>query len=157
MVLQPNGVATVGGVVAKTRQRTSAQVCVVPALGAASSWASSKVVRGQHQDALKGIRWQGWFSESYGTFCMNLKTYTKCSLLNNTLSIVDDAWEASTLVYDAPNVRNGSVFAWLLVPSSQPASCDQHSVTVLSVTSTHVEVAVSLSGAPVRKFSVAFA
>ena len=113
--------ATVTGVNALTGQPTKAQVCVVPAVN--NAW-SSKIIRGQYQNATLGLLWQGWYSQSY-----------------------DDAWEASTLVYDgiAP-AKSGLPFAWLLLPSSEALDCLSLSITVLSSQGNVVSVSVVLPG-----------
>ena len=100
-----SGVGVVGGVHGATGTPTQAQVCVVPS----SPWGNVSIVRGQMEDRKAGIKYQGWYSQTY-----------------------DDAWAASVLVYTAVGVGPGeSLFVWLLVPSSARKSCAGTSVTVV--------------------------
>ena len=97
----------------------------MPATGAAR-WDAAAVVRGQAHNASTGARWQGWVSFSY-----------------------DDAWPASTVVYDARAAPGGAVFAWLLVPSAGQRDCAATaSAQVLSagVANGKVTVRVTLDG-----------
>jgi hypothetical protein len=128
-----HGFATIGGVIAKTGKLSLAQLCLVPAAKGAfsSSWTSSHVIRGQRQEPSKGVRWQGWYSQSY-----------------------DDAWEASVLVYEATNIPSGAVFAWLLVPSAQPVDCSLHQVKVLSSGDNDILLSVQMHGFLPRNVTV---
>jgi hypothetical protein len=47
-----------------------------------------------------GVHFQGWYSQEY-----------------------DDAWAAPTLVYHAAGVKDGALFAWLIVPQGARGPC----------------------------------
>jgi hypothetical protein len=121
------GVASVGGARSSDGQPTSAQACVIPApAGPASlAWANVTVLRGQYQNTTTNppTLWQGWFSASY-----------------------DDAWPASTLVYQGSVAKSPGVFAWLIIPTSARGPCDGSSIAVTSAGNGLVNVTVSVAG-----------
>ena len=117
-------IGKVTGVDASTGQLTEAQVCVIPAKN--NVWSSSTIIRGQYQNKTNGLLWQGWYSQSY-----------------------DDAWEASTLVYNGvvpADSKSSQPFGWLLLPSNQSLDCGSSSIDVLSVQGNVVSVSVMLPG-----------
>ena len=125
VVLDPKTlIGKVTGVDASTGQLTEAQVCVIPAKN--NVWSSSTIIRGQYQNKTNGLLWQGWYSQSY-----------------------DDAWEASTLVYNGvvpADSKSSLPFGWLLLPSNQSLDCGSSSIDVLSVQGNVVSVSVMLPG-----------
>jgi hypothetical protein len=137
---QATGTGTVVGAVASTGKPSAARACVIPAVGAAKaadlrlvtpSWSSVTTVRGQYQNTSNGTRWQGWYSQSY-----------------------DDAWPASTLVYQAAGVWGGSpttsaLFAWLIVPTANGGAggpCTASSATIVGMAGGNVTVSVTVAG-----------
>lgn len=112
-------VAVVGGADTHTGQPTTAQACVIPASGGAQ-WASASVVKGVMKT--NTTHFQGWYSQSY-----------------------DDAFPAPTLVYQAANVPNGAIFAWLIVPHGVRGPCSD-TAQIVSSASGVVAVKVTVDG-----------
>lgn len=115
----PGFVSTVGGADFATGQSTAAQACVIPATGA-SAWISASVVQGVLKNDT--AHYQGWYSQSYA-----------------------DADPAPTLVYQAPGVPDGAIFAWLIVPTSVRGPCTD-TAGVIAVNSTAITIRASVAG-----------
>jgi hypothetical protein len=114
----------VGGVETHSGQPVAAQACVHAASGLAAAWARAEVVAGVTANATTGVRWQGWYSQSY-----------------------DDAWPAPTLVYEADAVAPGTFFAWLIVPTSARGPCAAgDAATVVAANATAVTLDVTVAG-----------
>ena len=104
----------------------------MPATGPlVTPWASAAVVRGRNASATQV--WQGWYSQDY-----------------------DDAWPASTLVYDVAAPAN-SVYAWLLVPAAQRGPCDGIAALLVGVSARMAVVQVTIPGAAAVNVSVPIA
>ena len=117
-----NFIAIVGGVNTHTGQPTQAQACIIPATGTSVSlWKTATIVQGVMQNAT--THYQGWYSQAY-----------------------DDAWPAPTLIYQAENVADDSIFAWLIVPQNSRASLCSDTAKVLSITKTNVIIQVNVAG-----------
>lgn len=122
--------ATVVGVDSRTALPSSARVAVVPATGgAAASWASAKVVKGQLKGQDNATEDQGWYSASYA-----------------------DASPAPVLVYDAAlGATTRAVFGWLLLPSSGPApSPATLAITALGSASVSATVTIGAKTWPIE-------
>lgn len=122
-----SGVARVGGA-RWSGEPLAAQACVIPATGG-SGWTGVKTVRG----AKPPDAYQGWFSTSY-----------------------DDASPGTALVYEGHAVAGAGVWAWLIVPSSNPRSCNLDLVRVVASNLTHVTVEVELEGQGPRSLELRF-
>ena len=135
-----DGVAVVGGVATHSGQPTQAQACIMPVAGPGvprvRAFDRASLVAGVYANATTGVRWQGWFSQSY-----------------------DDAWPTPTLVYDAAAVPDGAIFAWLIVPQSARGACGAAagSAAVLSANATAVVFSASVGGASYPSIVLPFA
>ena len=116
-------VGVAGGCETHSGQPVAAQVCIIPASGAAAAvWDGAEVVRGVMKGVGNATQYQGWYSQAY-----------------------DDAWPAPTLVYRASGVRDGAVFAWLVVPQGARGACAD-AAEVVSVGAAGVVVRATVAG-----------
>ena len=116
-----------GGVHRASGVPTDAQICIIPAGGAAFQWVNATLVKGVQQTA--DVAWQGWYSNEY-----------------------DDAWPAPTFVFEAA-VPADAVTAWLLVPTSARGPCTS-TIDVVSVGGGVVVVNLSVAGGAAQRVSV---